>query len=56
MEIYDKESIEDIFGAIGLQVNSLERFPSFDLEFDLEGQYCKALKILVRLDFMTWKH
>ena len=34
----DEESFETTFSAIGLLVKALERSPSFDLEFDLEGQ------------------
>ena len=33
----DGESFETSFGAIGMLVKALERSPSFDLDFDLEG-------------------
>ena len=35
---FDEESFETTLVAIGLLVSALERSPSFDLEFDLEGQ------------------
>ena len=35
---FDEESFENTFVAIGLLRKALERSPSFDLEFDLEGQ------------------
>ena len=33
----DEESFETTFSAIRLLVKALERSPSFDLDFDLEG-------------------
>ena len=41
-----RESIETDFEALGLQLRSLERSPSFDLELDLEGQYTQPSKHL----------
>ena len=35
---FDGESFETTFVAIGPLLKALERSPSFDLEFDLEGQ------------------
>ena len=43
---YDEESIASTFRALGLQLTSLERFPSFGLGFDLEGQYARHSKHL----------
>ena len=34
---FDRESIETIFVTIGLQLQTVDRSPTFDLEFDLEG-------------------
>ena len=43
---YDEESLESTFRALGVQLKSLERSPSFDLELDLEGQYAQPSKRL----------
>ena len=38
---YDEESIETTFETLQLQLRVLQRSPSFDLEFELEGQYAQ---------------
>ena len=45
---YDEESIETNFETLRLQLRALERSPSFDLEFDLEGQNAQPSKHLSR--------
>ena len=49
----DEKSFETTFGAIGLLVQALERSPSFDLEFDLEGQVAQPRMNFVRLELWT---
>ena len=44
--LYVEESIEVNFEALALQLKSLERSPSFDLELDLEGQIAQPSKHL----------
>ena len=40
----DEESIETNFETVRLQLRTLERFPTFDIDLDPEGQYAQPSK------------